>query len=831
MTPLPFSLFVARTRVGLLMLGVGLVAGCGGVSAGTMAAPTGAAAPQASVIVWAPPGAIAAGTALSARELNATANTPGTFAYTPASGTVLGVGAQVLAVAFTPADGAHYASASQTRTVTVAAPAPVPVKYGFSNVKIGGGGYVTGLVGHPTAKDVRYARTDVGGCYRWDGAAGAWVSLLDFTGRADWFPMGCEAIALDPADPQRLYLAVGMYAESFGTKGQMLLSADSGRTFTTVVLPFKNGSNDAGRNAGERLAVDPNLPTTLYFGTRNDGLWRSVDRGLTWAKVGSFPVTGATAGAGINFVDFARSSGGSGSATPVIYVGVSDTGVSATGYAALYRSTDAGATWSVVLGQPVGMYASHGVMGPDGALYLAMNNAVGPAGITAGALWRYGLPGSPDGAGTWTNITPGFGVRPAGSQGGFGTIAAALDRPGVLMATTIDDYYPGDDVFRSQDYGAHWVSLNAQGKVHDASASPWVKMGAATAGTGNWAGALLIDPLDANHALYGTGQTIWESGNLDASDAGRGATFRVATTGLEETVVLTLVSPPAGPPLVSGVSDLGGFVHGSLTVSPAGGAFATTALGSGTGLDFAEALPAMMVRVGSGLKGHYGAYTLDGGGTWTGFAANPAGTATGEGAVAVSADGGTFVWAPADGPVAYSRDKGATWVPSAGAAAYSGVVADRVNAKKFYVLNGATLESSTDGGATFHDAAHGLPNGGRLAASFAGEGDLWLTAYDGLYHSTDSGATFARVGGLTESYLVGFGKAAVGAGSPTIFAGGTVGGISGVYRSTDGGATWTRVNDDAHQWGVIQAMVGDPRTFGRVYLGTGGRGIVVGDAQ
>ena len=57
--------------------------------------------------------------------MNATANTPGTFAYTPAAGTVPSAGTQTLSVTFTPTDTADYSSASATTTLTVTQAAPV----------------------------------------------------------------------------------------------------------------------------------------------------------------------------------------------------------------------------------------------------------------------------------------------------------------------------------------------------------------------------------------------------------------------------------------------------------------------------------------------------------------------------------------------------------------------------------------------------------------------------------------------------------------------------------------------------------------------------------
>src|SRR6266403_295355 len=73
----------------------------------------------APVITWNPPASIAYGRALSGRELNATANTPGTFAYSPPAGTVFGVGTQTLSVTFTPTDGPDYTTVTSSVTLTV----------------------------------------------------------------------------------------------------------------------------------------------------------------------------------------------------------------------------------------------------------------------------------------------------------------------------------------------------------------------------------------------------------------------------------------------------------------------------------------------------------------------------------------------------------------------------------------------------------------------------------------------------------------------------------------------------------------------------------------
>ncbi len=70
-------------------------------------------------ITWATPAAIKYGTALSAIQLNATANVPGSFSYSMRAGTVLSVGNHVLRVTFTPSDAVDYKTQSSSVVVSV----------------------------------------------------------------------------------------------------------------------------------------------------------------------------------------------------------------------------------------------------------------------------------------------------------------------------------------------------------------------------------------------------------------------------------------------------------------------------------------------------------------------------------------------------------------------------------------------------------------------------------------------------------------------------------------------------------------------------------------
>ena len=74
------------------------------------------------------------------------------------------------------------------------------------------------------------------------------------------------------------------------------------------------------------------------------------------------------------------------------------------------------------------------------------------------------------------------------------------------------------------------------------------------------------------------------------------------------------------------------------------------------------------------------------------------------------------------------------------------------------------------------------------------------------------------------------GKPGPGRVYPALYLAGQVGEKEGFYRSDDIGQTWVRLNDDAHQFGFVNVIKGDPRVYGRVYLGTSGRGVIYGSS-
>jgi xyloglucan-specific exo-beta-1,4-glucanase len=744
-------------------------------------------------------------------------------------------------------------AAAMTASLTIAAhPAdsvPLAAAYTWQNAEIAGGGFVPGIVFNQREPNLVYARTDIGGAYRWNQATGRWIPLLDHIGRDNWGLNGIASLATDPVDPNRVYVAAGMYTNSWDPgNGAILRSGDRGNTWQQTALPFKLGGNMPGRGMGERLAIDPNRDSVLYLGAPSgNGLWRSTDSGVTWAKVTSFPNSGnyvqdpgdpngyLSDNQGVVWVTFDPRTATGGNTTQTIYVGVADKQNS------VYRSTNGGTSWERVPGQPTGYLAHKGVLdATNGVLYIATSDTGGPYDGSKGDVWKLTTA-----TGQWTRISP---IPSSSSDDYFGYSGLTVDRrhPGTIMVATQVSWWPDIILFRSTDSGATWTRIwdwtsypsRSSRYTQDISAVPWLSLGASPAPPevspklGWMTESVEIDPFDSDRMLYGTGATIYGTTNLTAWDTGGKITIRPMVAGLEETAVLDLASPPAGAPLISALGDIGGFRHDQLAAVPAK-TFSSPVFTSTTSLDYAELTPASIVRVGQFDKSarpndNRVAFSTDGGSNWF-QGAEPPGV-TGGGTVAAGADASRFVWSPAGTGVYYASGYGSSWTASSGIPAGAVVESDRVNPRKFYGFAGGRFYVSGDGGASFSaSAATGLPASAHFKAVAGREGDIWLAGGAGLWHSTDSGATFTKLTTVQEADNVGLGKAAPGKTYPALYAIARIANVRGVFRSDDSGATWVRINDDKHQYGNIgDAITGDPRVYGRVYLGTNGRGVIVG---
>jgi len=719
--------------------------------------------------------------------------------------------------------------------------------YTWRNVKIGGGGgFVPGIIFNPTQKGLAFARTDIGGVYRLN-ADDSWTPLLDFADDPRWNYWGVDALATDPVEPNRLYLATGMYTNFWDpNNGQILVSTDTGATFTASKLPFKVGGNMPGRGMGERLVVDPNKNNILFFGTRSgNGLWKSTDSGVTWAKLTSFTNTGTyiadpTDASGYNsdiigiaWVTFDTTSSSPGKPTPRIFVGVANKGSDS-----IFLSTNGGNSWSAIAGQNNTYIPHKGVLSPtEKVLYVTYSDGAGPYDGTLGSVYKYNIT-----SGTWTDITP---VSGGDLYFGFGGLAIDTQRPGTLMVAALNSWWPDGQIFRSTNGGETWSPLwswlnypimNKYYTYSDTRA-PWLGPNYVDITPGNmqigWMmEALVIDPFDSNHWLYGTGATVYGGHDLLKWDTTHNVTIQSLADGIEETAVQGLISPPIGPSLLSAVGDIGGFRHDSLTTAPST-SFINPSWPTASDIDYAGNKPTIIVRIGTGdgSTEKQVALSTDSGATWSqhpGLADNLSG-----GKVALSADGDIVLWRTSSHGVMVSQATNAfTSVATLPSTAI--IASDKANKTVFYGAAGSSFYLSTDGGNTFSKK-------GTLGSSSAPvkivvnpttTGDVWVSTDTGIFHSTDLGTSFTAVPGVSRAWAIALGAPAKAGEYPALFAAANISGV-GYFRSDDAGVNWVQINDARNGFGSAAAnvMTGDPRVYGRVYIGTNGRGIFYGDAS
>jgi xyloglucan-specific exo-beta-1,4-glucanase len=711
----------------------------------------------------------------------------------------------------------------------------LPERYRWQNVRVGGGGFSPGIVFSRASKDLAYLRTDIGGLYRWDSSAASWIPLQDHFSESNYF--GVESVAPDPIEPDVVYAAVGMYSHG---PAAILRSADRGANWEIYPVPFRMGGNEAGRGLGERLSIDPNDSSILLFGSRHDGLQRSVDRGRHWAKVTAFPRAGLGPPArgsthpGISFVVFDPASGGKGTRSRIIFVGVADEqgrGV--------YRSIDAGASWSLVPNQPHGFVPAQARIDARGVLYVTYASGPGPNGITDGAVYRLDTRSD-----EWTDITPHKSQpRP---PGGYMGLSIDGQRPGTVVVATVNRWLPGDTIWRTTDEGRTWRSLSERSH-RSVDELPFLKWGGTQPEFGHWMSGVAIDPFDSSRMAYTTGATVYVTREL--SDDGN-ISWRPWVEGVEETAVLTLVSPAAGASLLSGFGDISGFTHDDLARSPRT-MWVDPTFNNTVFLEYAERAPHIVVRAGtprmprgSDPKNAVAfAWSEDQGRNWQPLHPPGALDVNGTTPITVSSDGSTFVVSTAT-PV-LTRDRGKTWSTVRGLPGDVRIIADRGDPARFYGIDfaRAVVYASTDAGATFRaHVTRGLPpqiHDDRpmrvdlpwpLVATPRMAGELWLVLRAGLFRSRDGGRSFSRVPSHVSVTALSFGKSPPQSDHPTLYAIGTRDDLRAIWRSDDEGLTWLRLNDERHEYGRrYRVIAGDARVFGRVYVGTDGRGIVYGE--
>ncbi len=737
--------------------------------------------------------------------------------------------------------------------------------YTWGNVSFEGGGFVSGVFPSKTQAGLVYARTDVGGAYRWDSTAGRWIPMMDNISQLDVGLYGTEALALDPQDSRRLFILAGTNYFSNG-KTMILRSFDYGKTFDTVNVTslFLAHGNGDGRNTGEKLAVDPQNSAILFCGSRTKGLFQSSDTGKTWKSVSGTTFSTGTdprSENGISFVLFDPASGKtSAGGTKTIYMGVSNASKN------LYVSNDGGESFAPVAGSPASMMATRATLS-EGTLYITFSSGPGPFNISSGSVWKYATSSS-----SWTNITPKdsayFGSGSPGHASGFGGISVDPADSKHLVLTTCNSYAAqyrwankknnaGDNIFESTDGGETWRNLfpgwidnDGTNPNCDPDGNAWIDGNAI-----HWAGCIEFDPFNSKRVWVISGNGIFRTDDIKAEVP----LWKFKSRGLEETVPLDIVSVPGGP-LVTAIGDYDGArytnnnIYNSAPVhEPRIGTTVSLGYGPLNGT-FVRAGHVYDYSTNPATESDVLYYSTDTAKTWTKLPTPK----VGKGYTVLNADGSVILHRAEVGNTLYrSTDKSATWTTVTGLDGQSStcrIIPDPVDADYFYVLDQqGWFMASSDAGATFtkvgrisDDSKSLYQNSSSLMRTVPGKkGHLWIPldqnqlwqpggySRNGLALTEDGGKTFVRFAKVNACVSVGLGKAAPGKDYFAIYIWGAANdGPIGFYRSIDKGETWDRINDDSHQFGGPgngNFVVGDFNVYGRVYMSTVGRGLVYGE--
>lgn len=122
------------------------------------------------------------------------------------------------------------------------------------------------------------------------------------------------------------------------------------------------------------------------------------------------------------------------------------------------------------------------------------------------------------------------------------------------------------------------------------------------------------------------------------------------------------------------------------------------------------------------------------------------------GKIALSADGDTILWQSGNAGALVSHAGGAlTAVSSLPSGAV--IASDKKNNTVFYGASGSQFFVSADGGNSFTKTAGGLGSSTspvKVVVNPGATGDVWVSTDRGLFHSTNSGASFSAIPNISQ---------------------------------------------------------------------------------
>lgn len=495
--------------------------------------------------------------------------------------------------------------------------------YKWGNVKIGGGGFVSSIVPSTVERNLFYARTDVGGAYRWDESKKEWIPLMDWVDASERGLLGVEAIMPDPVNANKVYMVCGTSYWNYG-RTAFLRSSNKGDSWDVIYTWDENGDkgsaitkfsahgNGMGRGNGEALAIDPNNPDIMFYGSKNKGLFKSTDNGTTWNHVDAFTAAAGYDttwnGSGFSFVTFAPGS------STILYAGFLREGNN------VFQSTDGGATWSVIPGRlkpatkggyvPRLMPQRIAITPDGGILYITFGDGAGPHTMAwdegwgpikdwfnRGAILKYETATQ-----TWTNVSPENFIDPGDGNydpdsvyiACYSGISLNPANPLELVASTVGYRGPqfwklpsgkwkdqwGTNIYYSSDGGATWYP-SFQYYWMDGGIYPYAEqmdengIGWMFNSSIHWSGSCVMDPFNPKRVLVTSGNGIFATDDITNFSYDESVhppliqktVWKVISHGIEETVPEEVVSIPGGP-LISIIGDYDGFRHDDINQYP-----------------------------------------------------------------------------------------------------------------------------------------------------------------------------------------------------------------------------------------------------------------------
>ncbi len=613
---------------------------------------------------------------------------------------------------------------------------PQSQSQGWFTLKVGGGGFATGIDLH--ADGTKLSRTNTGNAYKWNGSV--WVPLIDNTLPAATFgypqDIGVMEIVAAPSATSTCY----MHYAGFMLKSTTGCGVGTWSNLTAWAKDndLSNASQSQFGAVGPLIAVDPINANIVLAGSNNTGasggLYLSSNGGNSFAAV----PTVAQSSSFIN-VAFDPSSPQTGGATQGIYGCSNGTGC--------FHSTNGGGAWTAI--------SSSGLGGPTSCLSIIVD-VNGNLWCTDFTIWKYN--GS-----SWSHSYT------TNDQGGYYSLA--ID-PNTAGATT-------EHVFAVTQYGNINVSLDTGGTwsgPHPNTASPTVTATdiawlAATLQISMTVGRVMFDPANPTVLYAAAGTGVFTITPPTSNVTTTPIVWNSQTAGQETLVVNVILAPPGGSVQPSEfVWDRSAFRLTNLDAySNSQTAFLNDAPEAAWGAAWATGTPTTLVAT----FGHSFAscvdtksgISTDGGQTWNPFATQPSplGDCAFHGGIAAGTSTNVIYVqgeAPSNGTPSFSSNGGGSWALITGATipadGWSGngysaagrVTADQVTLNTIYLANngttapgiyqctgGSCVRNSTSLPAAGEPGIYSVPgNAGHLFASFGNNG--------GSYYSINSGASW-----------------------------------------------------------------------------------------